>query len=111
MYQTYIGELTMLYKRLIWTKEVWSDAKQKQEHLQNIQLPEGHPLMVIKTICGCEDKTKFKSMVKKMTRTNSQDNQEQYEQQISRSRKDLYHSNKRNKINCAVPNIPGHVLN
>ena len=101
----------MLYKILSLAKEVWSDAKQNQEYPQNIQLPEGHPLMVIKKICGSDDKIKFKAMVKKMTRTNSQDNQEQYEQQISRSRKDLYHSNKRNKINCAVPNIPGHVLN
>ena len=100
----------MLYKRLIWTKEVWSDAKQKQEHLQNIQLPEGHPLMVIKKICGSDDKIKFKAMVKKMTRTNSQENQEQDEHHRSQSRRAPSHYNENKKSGSAVTNITDHVL-
>ena len=74
-YQVNTNEFAMLYDRLSLAKEVWSDAKQKQEHIQNIQLPEGHPLMVIKKCFGSDDKIKFKTMVKKMMRTNSQDNQ------------------------------------
>ena len=100
----------MIYDRLRLENEVWSDVKHKQEHLQNIWLPEVQPLMFIKIICVSDDKIKFKAMVKKMMRTDSQDNPEQDEQQRARSRRSPSHSNKNNKSDGAVPNMTDHVL-
>ena len=66
--------------------------------------------MVIKKNCGSDDNIKFKAMVKKMMRTDSQDNQEQDEQKRAQSRRAPSHSNEKNKSNGAVQNIPNTVL-
>jgi len=50
----------MLVNRLKTAKEKWPNSKLKTEHLKNVNLPDGHPLMVMKVICAADIKIKFK---------------------------------------------------
>ena len=61
-------------------------------------------------IFGSDNKIKFKTMVKKMRGTDSQDNQEQDEHHRARSRQAPSHSNENKNIDDAVPNITDHIF-
>ena len=85
--QAHTNDFKMLCARLKLAKEVWKDAKLKQEYLRNIQLAGDHPLMVIKTICSSDDKCTFKKTIQRLLRTDGQDSLEQNEQQSARARR------------------------
>ena len=105
--QAYTNDFKMLYARLKLAKEVWKDAKLKQEYLRNIQLAGDHPLMVIKTICSSDDKSTFKKTIERLLRTDGQDSLEQNEQQNARARRVNDSSTQGSNT---VPNIPDHVV-
>jgi len=105
--KAYTNKYKMLINRLKTAKEKWSDSKLKTEYLKNVNLPDGHPLMVMKVICAADIKIKFKDTYERLILADATDEYETEESNLARARRGQTTEGIKGKN---VPEIPEHVL-
>ena len=108
--QAYTNDYRLLVTKLKSNKENWTKAKLKQEYLRNIQLAEGHPIMVIKTVCEADDKMSYRQCVDKIIYIYNQENSMNDEQQSVRYRRTNDHSRKYSNSDRVFPSVPYHLV-
>ena len=106
--KAYTNQYKMLVEKLSTAKEKWPDPKVKSFYLKNINLADGHPLMVAKLMCSMDTKLKFKETVDKLILADSADANESEESNRARSRRAP--ENTGGITGKLVPEIPDHVL-
>ena len=105
--KTYTNKFKMLATRLRLAKEKWPDSKLKTEYLKNINLSDGHPLMVMKVMCAADLSLNFKATHARMILAEASDDYESEESNMARARRgQTTEGIKGNQ----VPEIPDHVL-
>ena len=105
--KAYTNKFKMLVNRLKTAKEKWPDSKLKTEYLKNINLSDGHPLMVMKVICAADVKLKFKDTYERLILADATDEYEAEESNLARARRGQTTEGIKGKH---VPEIPEHVL-
>jgi len=67
-------------------KEKWPNSKLKTECLKNINLSDGHPLMVMKVICAADAKIKFEDTCDRLILSDATDERKAEESNLARAR-------------------------
>jgi len=105
--KAYTNKFKMLVNRLKMAKEKWSDSKLKTEYLKNINLSDGHPLMVMKVICTTDVKIKFKDAYDCLVLADATNEYKAEKSNLARARRCQTTEGIKSKH---VPEIPEHVL-
>ena len=105
--KAYTNDFKKLVEKLKTAKEKWTNSKQKTEYLKNINLPHGHPLMIMKVICASETGIRFQETVQRLILAAASDDAETAESRRAKSRRALETEGIEGTL---VPRIPEHVL-
>jgi len=105
--KAYKNKSKMLVNRLKTAKEKWPDSKLKTEYLKNINLSDGHPLIVMKVICTANVKIKFKDTYDRLILADATDEYEAEESNLAQAHHGQTTEGIKGKY---VPEIPEHIL-